>query len=243
MEQIFQQEIVISPSLCDVSGRLSIPDAFAICMDIAAAHADALGCGLHDLARRDLFWVTVKTHLQFFDRPRMMERVMLRTWPEAPGKLRGNRSYQLLRGDTVLLAGKTEWAIMHLQKMQPDLLISVYPDALRFETPSASPAPFARIADDFDGCAPLAHYTVRSTDIDVGGHMNNTAYIRAILSCFSNREIYEMRIGAMDVIFRSPCFEGDTLTLQKKDLENETDLRLSKDSGVTALLARIERAP
>ena len=42
----------------------------------------------------------------------------------------------------------------------------------------------------------------------------------------------------MDVIFRSPCYEGDELLFQRKPSENALDFRASKD-GATVLLARI----
>ena len=241
MEQIFETSLLIGPSLCDAEGQLSYHDAFSVCMDIAAAHADALGCGLYDLSPKDLFWVTVKTQLRYFDRPRMMERVILRTWPEAPGKVRGNRSYEMRRNGALLIAGKTEWAVMHLKKMQPSPLCDVYPADIQFSEGSAAPGPFARISDDFSDCETLAEYQIRSTDIDVGGHMNNAAYLRAMFGCISNRELRDKRIGKIDAIFRSPCFEGETLTLQRRQYELGDDLRFAKEDGSTALLLRIER--
>ena len=241
MEQVFEQSMLIGPSVCDASGRMSFHDTFSVCMDIAAAHADALGCGLYDLAPKDLFWVTVKTQLRFFDRPRMMERVTLRTWPEAPGKLRGNRSYEVRRGNALLIAGKTEWAVMRLKTMQPSLLREVYPAELEFTMESAAPGPFARITDDFSDSKTVAAYTVRSSDIDVGGHMNNASYLRAALGSFSNEELRNMHIGKIDAIFRSPCFEGEKLTLQQRDNEHGHDLRFAKADASTALLLRIER--
>ena len=239
MEQIYEQKITVSPSICDVSGRLGFHNAFGLCMDIAASHAQALGCGVYDLSARDLFWITVKTQLFFHARPRMMEEVTLRTWPEAPGRLRGNRSYEMRRGDEVLIAGKTEWAVINTKTKQPFLLSGVYPEGLTFSSETASPAPFARIPNDFSGCEAISRYTVCSTDIDVGGHMNNAAYLRAILGAFSNEQLRELRIGRMDVIFRSSCYEGETLTLQRKPAEGGLILRFMKEDASTALLLRI----
>lgn len=239
MEQLFEQDQIILPSMADAGGRLGIPNTFGLFMDIASIHAGMLGSGMDDMARRGLFWLTVKTQIIFFDRPRVMERICARTWPESPGKIRCNRSYQLLRGEDVLVAGKTEWAVIDLKTKQLAPLTDVYPPALSFELPSASDLPFARIQDGGDGWQSFSEYRVRSTDIDIGGHMNNAAYVRAILGAFSTEQRKSLHIGRMDVIFRSPCFEGETLTLERREIESGLDLRFVKDSG-TALLARIE---
>lgn len=239
MDNLFEQTITVGPSLCDAAGLLSYHDAFGVCMDVAATHAQALGCGIYDLSPRGLFWITVKTQLSFFERPRMMERVTLRTWPEAPGKLRGNRSYEMRRGEHLLISGKTEWAVMQMQTKQLVFLSDVYPPELTFLPDSASPAPFARIPDEFDGCAPFASYTVRSTDIDVGGHMNNAAYLRAVFGAFSNEALRGTDIGRVDILFRSSCYEGETLSLRQKALDGGTDLRVGKPDGTTAALLRI----
>lgn len=239
MEQIYEQELLVAPSLSDSAGALGYHDAFSVFMDIASVHAQLLGVGLDDMARRDLFWLTVKTQVCFFDRPKIMERVTVRTWPEAPGRLRGNRSYQILRGDEVLVAGKTEWAILNMKTNQLVPMGGVYPQELSFDRGTACPEPFARIADDFDGAA-VGSYTVRSTDIDVGRHMNNTAYLRSILCFFPCRELHDAPIRRIDVAFRTPCYEGDVLELQERQTDAGLDVRLSRD-GATALLARFLR--
>ena len=239
MEQLFEQTQIILPSMADAGGRLGIPNTFGLFMDIASIHAGLLGCGLDTMSRRGLFWLTVKTQIVFFDRPMVMERVSARTWPESPGKIRCNRSYELRRGEKILVAGKTEWAVMDLQTKQLSLLSEIYPSELSFDLPLAVSDPYARIRDTEDDWQPFADYRVRSTDIDLGGHMNNAAYIRAMLSAFSSAELKALSIGKMDVIFRSPCFEGETLSLQRRNSEIGLELRIVKEGG-TALLARIE---
>ncbi len=36
----------------------------------------------------------------------------------------------------------------------------------------------------FEDADLFSHYAVRSTDIDLGHHMNNVAYVRLLLDCF-----------------------------------------------------------
>ncbi len=48
-------------SRCDASGRLSIPDTFGACQDIAAQHAELIGVGGKAMMSRGLFWLTPLT--------------------------------------------------------------------------------------------------------------------------------------------------------------------------------------
>ena len=157
----------IGPSICDASGKLSHAEAFGLFMDIASFHAEQIGVGLGAMAQKDLFWLTVKTQVNFIRRPRMLQNVTLETWPEQPDKMRGNRSYIMRCGEDTVLTGKTEWAVINTATHKLVPLEGIYPAELRFENGTAAPEPFARIADHFEGIAPYDEYRVRSTDIDV----------------------------------------------------------------------------
>ena len=236
MEQIYERKSVIVPGLCGADGRLALHEVFRVFQDMAAYHAQALGCGIYDLAAKKLFWLTVKTGVDVFRLPKMAEEVTLRTWPEEPGRMRCFRSYEILDGKSaVIVTGKTEWAVTNLETKKLAPMEGIYPEGLRFEAGTARET-IARIPDgdmeDYDV------YTVRSTDIDVGGHMNNAAYPRALLGSISNAQLDAMHIRSMDVIFRAPCFEGEKLTLSRRSGPEGLDLRMAGERG-TVLLARI----
>jgi len=78
---------------------------------------------------------------------------------------------------------------------------------------------------------------VRASDIDLGGHMNNAAYPRALFGAFSIAELEAMQFRSIDLIFRAPCYEGDRLTFYKKEGNGGIDLRIARGEE-TVLLAR-----
>lgn len=112
MMEKYEMRRQIGPSICDASGKLSHAEAFGLFMDIASFHAEQIGVGLGAMAQKDLFWLTVKTQVNFIRRPRMLQNVTLETWPEQPDKMRGNRSYIMRCGEDTVLTGKTEWAVI-----------------------------------------------------------------------------------------------------------------------------------
>ena len=105
MQNFYERDLTILPSMCDATAKLGIPNAFALFMDLATEHAEILGVGMNGLMKQGLFWLTVRTRIRFSDRPAMTEKVRLRTWPEAPERSRCNRDYAILRGDEIIVSG------------------------------------------------------------------------------------------------------------------------------------------
>lgn len=241
MEPILTQEHTVHVSLCDHTARLSRGALFSLFMDIATEHAEALGIGLGMLRQRDLFWMTVRTRIRIRRRPAMLETVRLTTWPETPGRLRCNRDYVLSAGDEILAEGKTEWAIVDTATGRPHAPADVYPPELR-EAVTPRPVwdgPFARISEDFSGAEILGDYTVRSTDVDLGGHMNNAAYPRMIFGFFSAARMEELDWTDMEICYRAPCYEGERLKLLLREGEDGLDIGVFRPDGRTAALSRL----
>lgn len=239
MECRMTKEMMILPGCCDSSARLGVADTFGLFMDLAAEHAVAIGNGPVDMQKRGLFWLTVKTRIRFFRRPGITEVVTASTWPESVGKKRGNRSYTLSKNGELLVAGKSEWAILELDGGGLHDVMDVYAPDTVFPDESAVPGLFTRVHDNFTD-EPFARYTVHSTDIDLGGHMNNAAYPRALASLFPVAKQRDLNIREAEIHFRTPCYEGDTLAFQKRRAEDGAlEIRAALPSGKTALLIRL----
>ena len=239
MKEVYEISRMITPSLADVTGLLSIPDTFGLFMDIASEHAEHLGCGYDVMREKGLFWLTVKTKLQIDERPRMGEIITLRTWPEEPGTFRCVRSYELLRNGKRLICGKTEWAVFDFKENRVTSSAGIFPQELTFQNGTAYDEAFRRIPDDFSEIAPYASYTVRSTDIDVGHHMNNTSYIRALAGSHSCDDWAQLPFRKIEVHFRTPCYEGENITFQCRKQQNAVTYRLA-NSESTLFLAWME---
>ena len=237
MQAKYTKELTILPSMCDSSAALGVPDAFALFMDAATKHSLALGCGLDVLGPRGLFWLTVRTRVKFFRRPKMFEHTALSTWPEAPGKLRVNRCYTLEGRGGLLAAGKTEWAVLDQNTGRLHPMADVFAPEPGSLPESVWAEPFTRLSGD--AMDEFARYTVRSTDIDLGGHMNNVAYLRALASLFSCEAWQAMNLREAEISYRAACYEGDTLCWQKRAEDGALALRAVLPDGKTIALVRL----
>ncbi len=238
MENTLKREMLVYPGVCDHRGDLGVPDTFGICMDLAAEHAARLGIGMWDLAARSLFWLTVKTRVHFLRRPRMADTITGETWPEPADKIRCNRDYRIWAGDEVLAVGKTEWAVVNTETGKLHPASDIYPKEVEMRRDVVWDESFARLRDDFDGIPVFARHTVLSTDIDVGGHMNNVAYVRALAGAFSTKEWDALDVKDLEIHFKASCYEGQTIELQRRECDGGMDIRMSVE-GKTVVLARI----
>ena len=130
MEVKLTWELTVRASQCDAAGKLGIPAVFALFMDMATEHADALGIGLRELGKRGLFWLAVRTRVRLYRRPAMLEKVQAATWPEKPGRIRCNRDYTVAAGDELLAQGRTEWAVIHPETGKLVSAGEIYPPEL-----------------------------------------------------------------------------------------------------------------
>lgn len=241
MEAKLSRELMILPSVCDREMKLSIPDLFAQFMDIATLHAEQLGVGADAMFARGLFWLTVKTKVRVLRRPRMLETVTLSTRPLVPEKVRAIREYRMERDGEMLAEGKTEWAVIETAGGKLCPMAGIFPEGAELAAVPAFPAPFARIKPDFSAAETLGTYTVRATDIDMGGHMNNIAYLRAVLGVLTGDALKAMPQRELEIAFRTPCFEGDVLTARRRQTETGWELAALRADGTPAVFIKADR--
>lgn len=238
MEMTYEKRVTVLPSMADAAGRLGVPDTFSLFMDTATEAAGALGVGFEMLKRRGMFWITVKTRIQFIDPPGIMEDVTVSTWPETPGEKRCNRHYRISRNGETLVLGTTEWAIVSVLTGRPQPMAKVLPEGLEYPGEAAFAEPFPRIDPDFPD-PPFAEHRVGAVDIDMARHMNNVAYVRAIVNAFSSKEWKKLGVREMTVIFPASAHEGDVLQLRRRQGKGALDVSGALPDGRVCVLARL----
>lgn len=238
MPTVYTRDVTILPSRVDAGGRLSHVHAFDLFMDTATQAAGALGLGWDYLIRKGLFWITVKARICFDERPALLDEVRIVTWPEQPDERRCNRHYELRRDGRTLMRGKTEWAIVGVGDGKPRPMSEVFPADLEFPSDIACPEPFPRIDGPFEE-APFALHKVRSSDIDMARHMNNVAYVRAIVDAFSVAEWERMDVRQIDMIFLHSAREGDALAFRRCRCGDGLDIVGTLEDGRPCVMARL----
>ena len=207
--------IKILPSMCDDNSLLSIAAALDVFQDTATLHADHFDIGPAGMERRNYFWVITKTRLHINRMPRMMDDVRADTWIQRADRASCERDYSISCGDETLVYGRSIWAVMSHDTGRLVHMKGLYPDDIDFSDAPPDDRPFLKISRSFDDAEIIGSHTVRSADIDLGGHMNNVNYVRAMLGCFSSVELRAMDIRELELNFISQTYEGETLRFVK----------------------------
>lgn len=226
-------------SMCDNTSKLGIPNIFSLFMDLACEHGKQINLGAEDLAKKDLIWLTVRTKIEILRRPETQTTVNAESWPEKPGSIRCNRYYRLSDDKGTLITGKSEWAMLNIKTGRLSKISEAYPIDLDHCADTVCDEAFSPVGKDFSDCETLDVYTVRSTDIDLAQHMNNAAYLKVIFGAFSCAQLEEMNIKGVEISFRSPCFEGDKLTIKIRPYESNTEIGVFREDGTLAATVKI----
>ncbi len=237
MENKLTLEIKIQPSEIDYAEKLGYPDIFDLFQNIATEQSRLFHYDASVMTPKGLFWVTSKSKVRIFRRPLVNESVSLSTWPEKPDRIRGRRNYTVKKGGELLIEGTTEWAIIDRNTNRLYMLEKLYDPDFEFCQESVLPEPFYRFSGDFSG-EPFAEYTVRSIDIDFEGHMNNVAYVSALIGLFKRSELEQMNPKEIDLYYKVSCYEGDKLFWFKRQTDDGTEFCAKLENGTEIFYAK-----
>lgn len=225
-------------SMSDDNSLMSIPAMLDAIQDISGIHAYGAGISGPDLEEKGIFWIVSKLKLRIFRRPSENEELTLSTWIQSPDRASTERDCSITKGDEMLAYSRCIWAALRRDNGRIAQMSSFYPDST-FDIPRPDEEPFARISKDFSDAEEIGRYTIRSVDIDRGGHMNNVNYVRTMLGCFSCEELKALDINNLDMQFLHQCYEGETVSIRKREASEGFEIGILSEEGVLAFAAAV----
>lgn len=241
MEQgVFERGILVTPELCGARAQLSPLGVFTIFQGVSAQHSELIGVGASAMAQRNEFWLALHSRVDFYQSAHLMDELTTATWPEpcAERALRCFRSHSLHRGGELVAQGRIEWVVLGEGNKLVPFGQSGFPKDFAYSDRAGLCAPPARFVDTLTDDDLAFHYTVRSTDIDFGHHMNNVAYVRVLLGCFPAELLDSGRIASVEVHYASPCLEGEELAVYCRR-EGDCARLAIRRGGKPAVLAEV----
>ena len=143
-----------------------------------------------------------------------------------------------MKDDEVLINAISEWVIIDassrtLRKVET----TSYPNDIDWIKEKSIEERFRRFKDDFTDEDLIYKRLVRSGDIDVTHHTNNVTYITMLLDTFSVKELEAKRWEDVEVSYLNESFEGETLSIYRKEREDGYYFSIKKDDGKVVLMA------
>ena len=191
--------------------------------EAAGNNATDLGWGTRALLPRGLTWVLSRLHVEVPSLPRWRDEAVVETWPSGVRRLWALREFRVAGADGTLHAVATSgWLLLKVASKRP-----MRPAAEIVSVGEASPP---RLVDDpFDdlpsavGGAPGLTFRVGRTDLDLNGHANNVALLKAFFEACP-APVLEPLVS-FEADFRGEAFEGDLL--EARSLPGEGSVSVS----------------
>ena len=211
MEPIFQKNFLVTERDVDCYGRLRPSMILSYAQEVAGVHSNQLTVGYDVLAQRHMFWAVTRHKVQVSRMPMIGETIRVETWPLPPTRVAYPRSMVAYdeKGNE-LFRSISIWVLMDLDTRNMILPgksgISV--DGTLRGLELASPLGLA--------AKPLgsrSSRTVRFTDLDRNGHMNNTKYLDWTADLLPRPFLAGSILKEMTVCYFTEAREGQELDL------------------------------
>lgn len=159
--------------------------------DMAALHADELGCGYDYCKKNSLAWIILYSKVEIVKPPKYFTNVKIKTWPKLTRRIEYNREYLMVdEYDSPLIKGISNWAIINYETR------SIARKAIEFNGEYVEQTHYLEPAKrklDLELINPtFFDYKTTCDDIDHNGHVNNSRYLKIIFDhlCLSLQNKY-----------------------------------------------------
>ncbi|MBQ7194721.1 MAG: hypothetical protein IJS07_03705 [Bacteroidales bacterium] len=187
------EDFIIPSYLVDGDKLLSPSSVLSILQELSYRGSDELGCGVDFMLSKGLAWVLSRDQFVIHRYPRISEKVRLETWYRGFDGLMVLRDYRILSPDGEPLVSATSSSLIIDINTRELKRTDHLPDVISPEPQNPEPA-IGHNADrivlrglDIKDCG--IRRTVRYTDTDFVGHLNNTCYLKWAMDC--DRELGE----------------------------------------------------
>jgi len=211
MEPIYSQSFKITDLHVDCRGRLLPSKILYLMQEVAGIHFAKLSMDYDALAQRGLFWAITRNKVQITRLPMRGETLHLETWPMPTTRVAYPRSIVAYdEAGNEVFRSITLWVLMDLNNRSMILPgksgISVE-GTLRGNELAAPLGLPAKTLENH------STRTVRFTDLDRNGHMNNTKYLDWIWDLLPGGFHAEHTLREFTVCYLSESREGQDLNL------------------------------
>jgi medium-chain acyl-[acyl-carrier-protein] hydrolase len=229
---IWTEQFTIRVFESDARGTLGIGSLCDYLQEAAGNHARDMGVGVDVLRDRGMTWVLSRLRLRIVRMPVTGERLAIRTWHSGFDRLFSLRDFSVVdAGEVPIVAAVSAWVMLDLRARRPVRPASAFtpPDTSRI------PRVFVTDLEKLPGCAGSGEETrisVRSSDLDVNMHVNNSRYAEWVVEGAAALCRDGEALAGMDIDYLAETFHPDAVVV-----------RSLRDSGIGAVMNHgIERS-
>ena len=211
MQPIYQKTFHIPASAVEAADRLKLSHILDYLQDVAGDHSAMLGTDRQSLTEKNLFWAVIRHRVQITRLPRAGEDITVETWPMPTTRTAYPRSTIAYDADgKECFRAISLWVLMDTENRSMVLpgKSGVDVEGLLRGCELAAPGSLAVRA-----MANRLSRTVRYTDLDWNGHMNNCRYLDWVTDTLPGDFHRQYPAREFSVCYLSEARESETLAL------------------------------
>lgn len=213
MNEIYTQMCSITSSEVDAYGNCRASALLRFFQDMANAHSVEMGIGREDLlSGHGAFWMLARVWLRLRRPLKMGEELEIRTWHRGPGGLILYRDFDLTVDGEPVGEAVSAWIVADFQSrkmLRPGTIASIAASPVP-ETVKDKQLKLIRTPKEREF---VYTKTVRFSDLDVNGHMNNTKYADVILDALTPEELRGRFLAEMQLNYSQECLAGESVDI------------------------------
>ena len=213
LKKIWTEDYLVHWYDTDLNGHIKMSAIANYLQESAWRHANHLGFGYEDAKKRNEFWVIVSLMIRMVGFPEWGQMITVETWPKGIDRLFAIRDFRITSSDgTVIGVATSSWMILdqdtrrpkNVDIVKPVLHLTTHQDIL-LETP-----PFLLAIKEISS---TELRTVRFSEVDQHGHVNNTRYIDWCLDAIPMEWHRTHRIKSMLINYLAEVRTDDTVKI------------------------------
>ena len=178
-QAIWTEEYDVTSFLVDFRKRLSLPGLLNLLQESAWRHAAHLGHGYEETRSVGTSWVLFRQLLQMDAWPAWEDRLSIRTWLRPPTTVVVTRDFELSVGGQAVGQAAAHWLTIDHQTRRPSPLPFTKDGSLFRQDGHLTIEPKKlQVSQELQK---LTDFQVRTSDLDMNGHVNNTRFAQWVL--------------------------------------------------------------
>ncbi|MFA5264295.1 MAG: acyl-ACP thioesterase domain-containing protein [Opitutaceae bacterium] len=236
MSDTFHLDSTVSFWNVDRDQTLTLTGVFKLLQEGAIKHADLYDVGSRAMLARGESWVLNRMSAAIHRYPRYEESLHLETWSSGIRGFKGYREFRLRAGEELLVSASSLWLYLNVKNK----VLTRVPSELAESFPERGDNAFHPDIDKLRLVEPVAptgsvEVSVRYSDIDSNGHVNNAAYFDYLQTALA-RLGEPVRPARIELQFAKEI--PPTLDLVKVDTQKQDNQLLFRVGSETECFAK-----
>lgn len=172
----------------------------------AILHSEILGFNANYMIRNNCAWILNKISIKIFELPKLRDEIKIETWSREIHTVKAYRDFNVYLNEKLICQASSLWVFVDSRtkklKRVPDEVRNMYgeekisnginPDELDLNPEELKNSNFTFTKEN----------TIRYTDVDTNGHLNNTAFFTLIEDALLER-FGDFKVESVEICFKS----------------------------------------